>query len=196
MDINEVLEYASSNEEFGNALKEKFTVEKEVTKEVPAQLNDEVVSNYLKENQSFSDKIYENHRKKVYGKILGKDEITEDDLKTKFVTESSVLELQNKYSTLEKESVVKDVLGKETFEGIKDIIDLNKIQKGEDGNWAGLDILEKLKPTPSKNNPIAKLGEVKTEEQKKEEAKQKLIQDGMKNPSLAESAKLAIIGGN
>lgn len=185
MDINEVLEYASSNEEFGNALKEKFTVEKEVTKEVPTQLNDEVVLNYLKENQSFSDKIYENHRKKVYGKILGKDEITEDDLKTKFVAESSVLELQNKYSTLEKESVVKDVLGKETFEGIKDIIDLNKIQKGEDGNWAGLDILEKLKPTPSKNNPIAKLGEVKTEEQKQQEKDEMLQYKMFKGAGLA-----------
>jgi hypothetical protein len=200
MDINEVLEFAKSNEEFSNALKENFTVEKEVTKEVPAQLNDDVVSNYLKENQSFSDKLYDIHRKKVYGKLLGKEEITEDDLKTKFVPESSLQEWQNKYSTLEKESVVKDKYGKEVFEALKPIMDFSKIQKQEDGTWSGLEGLEafaNLKTPKTPNNPIAQLGNVKTEEQKKQEATEKAIQEGMKNPRLAENAKLAIIkGGN
>jgi hypothetical protein len=166
-----VMEFINSNEEVQNELKSMYTVEKEVTKEVPAQINDEAVMGYLKENQSLSDRLFDTHRKKVYGKLLGKEEITEEDLKTKFVPSSQLEEWQGKYTNLEKESVIKDVLGKETFESVKDIIALDKIQKGEDGNWQGLDMLEKLKPqTPRQpNTPPASTPNIKTEEQKKQE---------------------------
>lgn len=170
MDINEVLEYAKTDESFANSLKENFTVEKEVVKEVQTEYTEEGVSKFLETNQSYRDKYNESVRKNTYKKLLGKDEITDDDMKTEFVTKSMLDEANGKINTLEKEYAVKSVLGDETFEQVKDILNLDKIQKGEDGKWQGLDVLERFKTPSTKTPPKAPTPPIqKTDEEKKKE---------------------------
>lgn len=159
--IQEVIDYLSTNkdnQELSTALETNgFVKEKEVVKEVQAKYTEEGVNDFIKENQGFRDKIYNSNRDSVYKKLLGieKDaELTEEQRQIKFVSQNQLEEISKKYSNLEKESVIKDVLGKERFEEVKELINLDKISKGEEGNWVGLELLEKLKSSQSKqSNP-------------------------------------------
>jgi hypothetical protein len=115
----------------------------------------------------------------VYGKLLGKEEITEEDLKTKFVSESILQEknLEAKQTKVELEILKK--IGREAFtnEENKSFLDVAKkaIDFEEDGELKGLEILNPLiNKTPRKPNvPPADDGtkSIKAPETKEEKIK-------------------------
>lgn len=180
MDINEVLEYAKTDESFANSLKENFTVEKEVVKEVQTEYTEEGVSKFISDNQSFRDKYNESVRKNTYKKLLGKDEITDEDMKTEFVTKSM---LDEKYSEIKETKVELEILkkiGREAFtnEDNKSFLEVAKkaIDFGEDGELKGLEILNPLmnKTPGTKTPPKAPVPPVqKSDEEKKKELYEK-----------------------
>ena len=139
MELKEVEQFIESNTEFQEKLKQKFTV----TKEIPYTVDG--VKKFLdsKEGQAINDTNYEKARKKVYSKLLGKDEITEDDFKSEFVTKAQYEEINSRLVLSEKEYAVKEI-AKDKFDIVKNILDFNKINKKEDGTWEGLEHLGTL----------------------------------------------------
>lgn len=163
-----VEEFINSNADYQEELKGKYTVEKEIVKE--KEYTDEELEGLLAGKQSINDKLYEKARKKVYSKLLGKEELTEDDYKTEFVTKNALSSLETEL----KETVIKSAIGEENFLKAKDFFDFGKIKKSDKG-WEGIDNLKALFPqqqvkpiiTPNASTPPAG----KTAEQiKKEES--------------------------
>ena len=141
----EVLDYIDSNKELQSKLQERFKVEvpKEIIKQ--AELNEETVSEFLKKNQSFRDKIEGDLTVRKIAKALGKkvEELTAEEKNHSFVLKSQFDEVSGKLTLQEKEFAVKE-LAKDKFDSIKDIIDYSKINKNEDGTFTGLEGLQAL----------------------------------------------------
>ena len=141
----EVLDYIESNKELQSKLQERFKVEvqKEIIKQV--ELNEENVSEFLKKNQSFRDKVEGDLTVRKIAKALGKkvEELTAEEKNHSFVLKSQFDEVSGKLILQEKEFAIKE-LAKDKFNSIKDIIDYSKINKNEDGTWKGLEGLQAL----------------------------------------------------
>lgn len=142
---NEVVETQESQE---TAAQEQQVIQAEYTFEG--------IQEFLQKDKSAHDKLYNHFQDKVLAKKLGVEALT-DELRSAELVPKDILEetnqtWQSKYDSLERDSIVKEIIGKDKFEELKDIIKLDSIKKGEDGSWQGLDVLEKLK-TPSANIP-------------------------------------------
>ena len=118
----EVLDYIESNKELQSKLQERFKVEvqKEIIKQV--ELNGENVSEFLKKNQSFRDKVEGDLTVRKIAKALGKkvEELTTEEKNHSFVLKSQFDEISGKLVLQEKEFAVKE-LAKDKFDSIKDI---------------------------------------------------------------------------
>ena len=136
-----------------NQTQERFKVEvqKEIIKQV--ELNEENVSEFLKKNQSFRDKVEGDLTVRKIAKALGKkvEELTAEEKNHSFVLKSQFDEVSGKLVLQEKEFAVKE-LAKDKFDSIKDIIDYSKINKNEDGTFTGLEGLQALLGTQIDDN--------------------------------------------
>jgi hypothetical protein len=146
--VLQYIEANAENEELKTALSSKFTVEKEVEKIVEKEKDytDEDLEKILTGKQSLNDKLEEKARKRQIAKALNKkvDELTADELKLEFIPKNSYDELNVKHENVLKEFAIKQVIGAEKFEEFKDIIDLNKVIKKDDGTYEGLEKLQAL----------------------------------------------------
>ena len=144
----QVNEFINSNTEFQEELKGKYIVEKEIIKE--KEYTSEELEGLLTGNQSLNDKLYEKARKKVYSKLLGKEDLTDEDFKTEFVTKNALHSLETEL----KETVIKSAIGEENFLKAKDFFDFNKIVKSEKGGYEGIDNLKALFPQQQVTKPV------------------------------------------
>jgi hypothetical protein len=146
--VLQYIEANAENEELKTVLSSKFTVEKEVEKivEKEKEYTDEDLEKILTGKQSLNDKLEEKARKRQIAKALNKkvDELTADELKLEFIPKNSYDELNVKHENVLKEFAIKQVIGAEKFEEFKDIIDLNKVVKKDDGTYEGLEKLQAL----------------------------------------------------
>ena len=146
--VLQYIEANAENEELKTALSSKYTVEKEVEKivEKEKEYTDEDLEKILTGKQSLNDKLEEKARKRQIAKALNKkvDELTTDELKLEFIPKNSYDELNVKHENVLKEFAIKQVIGAEKFEEFKDIIDLNKVVKKDDGTYEGLEKLQNL----------------------------------------------------
>ena len=146
--VLQYIEANAENEELKTVLSSKFTVEKEVEKivEKEKEYTDEDLEKILTGKQSLNDKLEEKARKRQIAKALNKkvDELTADELKLEFIPKNSYDELNVKHENVLKEFAIKQVIGAEKFEEFKDIIDLNKVIKKDDGTYEGLEKLQAL----------------------------------------------------
>ena len=185
----EVLDYIESNKELQRKLQERFKVEvqKEIIKQV--ELNEENVSEFLKKNQSFRDKVEGDLTVRKIAKALGKkvEELTAEEKNHSFVLKSQFDEVSGKLILQEKEFAIKQ-LAKDKFDSIKDIIDYSKINKNEDGTFTGLEGLQALlgtqiddnkQPNPRIPAPNPKLP------QSKEKQMEELLEKGKKGDRAA-----------
>ena len=185
----EVLDYIESNKELQIKLQERFKVEvqKEIIKQV--ELNEENVSEFLKKNQSFRDKLEGDLTVRKIAKALGKkvDELTAEEKNHSFVLKSQFDEVSGKLILQEKEFAIKQ-LAKDKFDSIKDIIDYSKINKNEDGTWTGLEGLQALLGAqieePKQVNPKIPASVPKTP-QTKEKQMQELLEKGKNGDKAA-----------
>ena len=144
--VLQYIEANAENEELKTALSSKFTVEKEKIVEKEKEYTDEELENVLNGRQSLKDKQEEKARKRQIAKALNKkvDELTPEELKLEFIPKNSYDELNLKHENTLKEFAIKQAIGSEKFEEFKDIIDLNKIIKKDDGTYEGLEKLQAL----------------------------------------------------
>lgn len=154
----EVLDYIESNKELQGKLQERFKVEvpKEVIKQV--DLNEESVSEFLKKNQSFRDKVEGDLTVRKIAKALGKkvEELTAEEKNNTFVLKSQFDDISGKLVLQEKEFAFKE-LAKDKFDTVKDLVDYSKINKNEDGTFTGFEPWKALLGTqieePKQVNP-------------------------------------------
>lgn len=146
--VLQYIEANAENEELRSALSSKYTVEKEIEKivEKEKEYTDEDLEKILAGKQSLKDKQEEKARKRQIAKALNKkvDELTPEELKLEFIPKNSYDELNLKHENTLKEFAIKQAIGSEKFEEFKDIIDLNKIIKKDDGTYEGLEKLQAL----------------------------------------------------
>lgn len=146
--VLQYIEANAENEELKTALSSKYTIEKEVEKIVEKEKDytDEDLEKILAGKQSLNDKQEEKARKRQIAKALNKkvDELTPEELKLEFIPKNSYDELNVKHENTLKEFAIKQAIGAEKFEEFKDIIDLNKVVKKDDGTYEGLEKLQAL----------------------------------------------------
>ena len=158
--VLQYIEANADNEELKGALSSKFTIEKEVVKEIEKTYTDEELENILSGNQSLNDKLEEKARQRQIAKALGKKvkDLTPEELNTSFVVKNSYDDLLNTHeNTLKKFEIIQSI-GKENFENNKDIIEayMPKIVKKDDGTYEGLDKLQGLFGSQQTVKPIIK----------------------------------------
>ena len=146
--VLQYIEANADNEELKGALSSKFTIEKEVVKEIEKTYTDEELENILSGNQSLNDKLEEKARQRQIAKALGKKvkDLTPEELNTSFVVKNSYDDLLNTHENTLKKFEIIQTIGKENFENNKDIIEayMPKIVKKDDGTYEGLDKLQGL----------------------------------------------------
>ena len=158
--VLQYIEANADNEELKGALSSKFTIEKEVVKEIEKKYTDEELENLLSGNQSLNDKLEEKARQRQIAKALGKKvkDLTPEELNTSFVVKNSYDDLLNTHENTLKKFEIIQTIGKENFENNKDIIEayMPKIVKKDDGTYEGLDKLQGLFGSQQTVKPIIK----------------------------------------
>ena len=158
--VLQYIEANADNEELKGALSSKFTIEKEVVKEIEKTYTDEELENILSGNQSLNDKLEEKARQRQIAKALGKKvkDLTPEELNTSFVVKNSYDDLLNTHENTLKKFEIIQTIGKENFENNKDIIEayMPKIVKKDDGTYEGLDKLQGLFGSQQTVKPIIK----------------------------------------
>ena len=146
--VLQYIEANADNEELKGALSSKFTIEKEVVKEIEKTYTDEELENLLSGNQSLNDKLEEKARQRQIAKALGKKvkDLTPEELNINFIPKNSYDDLLNTHENTLKKFEIIQTIGKENFENNKDIIEayMPKIVKKDDGTYEGLDKLQGL----------------------------------------------------
>ena len=158
--VLQYIEANADNEELKGALSSKFTIEKEVVKEIEKTYTDEELENILSGNQSLNDKLEEKARQRQIAKALGKKvkDLTPEELNTSFVVKNSYDDLLNTHENTLKKFEIIQTIGKENFENNKDIIEayMPKIVKKDDGTYEGLEKLQGLFGSQQTVKPIIK----------------------------------------
>jgi len=158
--VLQYIEANADNEELKGALSSKFTIEKEVVKEIEKTYTDEELENLLSGNQSLNDKLEEKARQRQIAKALGKKvkDLTPEELNTSFVVKNSYDDLLNTHENTLKKFEIIQTIGKENFENNKDIIEayMPKIVKKDDGTYEGLEKLQGLFGSQQTVKPIIK----------------------------------------
>ena len=158
--VLQYIEANADNEELKGALSSKFTIEKEVVKEIEKKYTDEELENLLSGNQSLNDKLEEKARQRQIAKALGKKvkDLTPEELNTSFVVKNSYDDLLNTHENTLKKFEIIQTIGKENFENNKDIIEayMPKIVKKDDGTYEGLEKLQGLFGSQTTVKPIIK----------------------------------------
>ena len=146
--VLQYIEANADNEELKGALSSKFTIEKEVVKEIEKKYTDEELENLLSGNQSLNDKLEEKARQRQIAKALGKKvkDLTPEELNINFIPKNSYDDLLNTHENTLKKFEIIQTIGKENFENNKDIIEayMPKIVKKDDGTYEGLEKLQGL----------------------------------------------------
>lgn len=158
--VLQYIEANADNEELKGALSSKFTVEKEIVKEIEKTYTDDELENILSVNQSLNDKLDEKARQRQIAKALGKKvkELTPEELNINFIPKNSYDDLLNTHENTLKKFEIIQTIGKENFENNKDIIEayMPKIVKKDDGTYEGLDKLQGLFGSQQTVKPIIK----------------------------------------
>lgn len=158
--VLQYIEANADNEELKGALSSKFTIEKEVLKEVEKTYTDEELENILSGNQSLNDKLEEKARQRQIAKSLGKKvkELTPEELNINFIPKNSYDDLLNTHENTLKKFEIIQTIGKENFENNKDIIEayMPKIVKKDDGTYEGLEKLQGLFGSQQTAKPVIK----------------------------------------
>ena len=158
--VLQYIEANADNEELKGALSSKFTIEKEIVKEIEKTYTDEELENLLSGNQSLNDKLEEKARQRQIAKALGKKvkDLTPEELNTSFVVKNSYDDLLNTHENTLKKFEIIQTIGKENFENNKDIIEayMPKIVKKDDGTYEGLEKLQGLFGSQQTVKPIIK----------------------------------------
>ena len=158
--VLQYIEANADNEELKGALSSKFTIEKEVVKEIEKTYTDEELENLLSGNQSLNDKLEEKARQRQIAKALGKKvkDLTPEELNINFIPKNSYDDLLNTHENTLKKFEIIQTIGKENFENNKDIIEayMPKIVKKDDGTYEGLEKLQGLFGSQTTVKPIIK----------------------------------------
>ena len=158
--VLQYIEANADNEELKGALSNKFTIEKEVVKEIEKTYTDEELENLLSGNQSLNDKLEEKARQRQIAKALGKKvkDLTPEELNINFIPKNSYDDLLNTHENTLKKFEIIQTIGKENFENNKDIIEayMPKIVKKDDGTYEGLEKLQGLFGSQTTVKPIIK----------------------------------------
>ena len=158
--VLQYIEANADNEELKGALSSKFTIEKEVVKEIEKKYTDEELENLLSGNQSLNDKLEEKARQRQIAKALGKKvkDLTPEELNINFIPKNSYDDLLNTHENTLKKFEIIQTIGKENFENNKDIIEayMPKIVKKDDGTYEGLEKLQGLFGSQQTVKPIIK----------------------------------------
>ena len=158
--VLQYIEANADNEELKGALSSKFTIEKEIVKEIKKTYTDEELENLLSGNQSLNDKLEEKARQRQIAKALGKKvkDLTPEELNINFIPKNSYDDLLNTHENTLKKFEIIQTIGKENFENNKDIIEayMPKIVKKDDGTYEGLEKLQGLFGSQQTVKPIIK----------------------------------------